>query len=505
MTDAIDITTEQRKTLSDLLRRFLPGVAVWAYGSRVKWTARPNSDLDLVAFTSPAQQPQVADLKEALAESNLPFPVNLHVWDDVPERFREIIRKDYVVVQEATQPLQIQAIAGEWTETNLGRLLSFTNGRSSPDRADGLPYPVYGSNGIIGYACEGNAEPGSIIIGRVGSYCGSLYLSKKRCWVTDNAIRAVAVDDNDPRFLYYLLSTLRLNNWRAGSGQPLLNQDILSRITSSVPKSSEQRAIAHILGTLDDKIELNQRMNETLEAMARALFKSWFVDFDPVRAKAAGRDTGLPKHLANLFPDSFEDSELGEIPRGWEIKSAGDLAEITSGKRPAERFEESSNQASVPLWGGNGPMAYVTKPLYNQPLLLTGRVGTLGSVFRINTPCWPSDNTLVLLPRAKHTLEFLFLHLRSIDFSVFNRGSTQPLLTQTDLKSLPFATPREEILHEFHKLAENVFLRIDAYENESSIIARMREALLPKLISGELRVKNAEGHIQDTFGPADNQ
>lgn len=104
MTDAIDLTTEQRNILSDLFRRFLPGVAVWAYGSRVKWTARPSSDLDLVAFASPAQQPQVADLKEALAESNLPFPVDLHVWDDVPERFREIIRKEYVALQEAKQP-----------------------------------------------------------------------------------------------------------------------------------------------------------------------------------------------------------------------------------------------------------------------------------------------------------------------------------------------------------------------------------------------------------------
>ena len=104
MTDAIDLTQEQRTTLSTLLRRFLPGVAVWAYGSRVKWTARPTSDLDLVAFTTPAQRAQVADLKDALGESDLPFPVDLHVWDDVAERFREIIRKEYVVVQEIKRP-----------------------------------------------------------------------------------------------------------------------------------------------------------------------------------------------------------------------------------------------------------------------------------------------------------------------------------------------------------------------------------------------------------------
>src|SRR5579884_2944225 len=102
-------------------------------------------------------------------------------------------------------------MAGEFSEKHLGKLLSFSNGRSSPERADGLPYPVYGSNGIIGYAREANAEANSIVIGRVGSYCGSLYFSKNECWVTDNAIRAVARDGNDPKFLYYLLKTLDLN------------------------------------------------------------------------------------------------------------------------------------------------------------------------------------------------------------------------------------------------------------------------------------------------------
>jgi hypothetical protein len=111
-------------------------------------------------------------------------------------------------------------MAGEFLETTLGNLLGYANGRDSPERAEGLPYPVYGSNGIIGYTSETNADQGTIVIGRVGSYCRSLYLSKQKCWVTDNAIRAAALGDNDPTFLFYLLSTLGLNDWRAGSGQP---------------------------------------------------------------------------------------------------------------------------------------------------------------------------------------------------------------------------------------------------------------------------------------------
>ena len=120
-------------------------------------------------------------------------------------------------------------------------------------------------------------------------------------------------------------------------GNPTLNGDQLERFRCRIPPLPEQRAIAHILGTLDDKIELNRRMNETLEAMARALFKSWFVDFDPVRAKAEGRDPGLPKPLADFFPDSFEDSELGEIPKGWNVGRSATSPSIRDGRTTRRR------------------------------------------------------------------------------------------------------------------------------------------------------------------------
>ena len=220
-----------------------------------------------------------------------------------------------------------------------------------------------------------------------------------------------------------------------GTTMASLNQAIIERIPIVLPELEEQHAIAHILGTLDDKIELNRRMSETLEAMAQALFKSWFVDFDPVRAKAEGRDPGLPKPLADLFPARLVDSELGEIPEGWEVGAVSDLAKITSGKRPDVRFANPSDEATVPLWGGSGPIAFVPEPLFNEPLLLTGRVGTLGSVFRNVGPCWPSDNTLVVFSSRAVDLNCLFFQLRLIDFGSLNRGSTQPLLTQSDLMS----------------------------------------------------------------------
>jgi type I restriction enzyme S subunit len=303
----------------------------------------------------------------------------------------------------------------------------------------------------------------------------------------------------DPRFLRYLLVSpemqAKLLSW-AGSGgtRNALTKGMIESIEVIAPKKIEQqRAIAHILGTLDDKIELNRKMNETLEAMARAIFKSWFVDFDPVRAKMEGRWRrgeslpGLPAHLCDLFPDRLVDSELGEIPEGWEVRTLGDLVEVTSGKRPDVRHSEPSQQATVPLWGGNGPMAFVPEALVDEPILLTGRVGTLGSVFRITTPCWPSDNTLVVRAKQAAFFEYLFHQLQQIDFASLNRGSTQPLLTQGDLKRQLILMPVTEVLNSFSGFVGILYKRIDESERESRILAAIRDVLLPKLMTGELR------------------
>ena len=158
---AIDITAEQRKTVLALLARHLPNTTAWVYGSRVKWTARLQSDLDLVVFATPEQAGRVSDLREAFEESNLPFRVDLFVWDDVPEQFRKTIEAEHVVLVEREE----QKTARNWHETTLGGLLSFANGKSSPGRSDGLPHPVYGSNGIIGFSDETNADPNTLLSG----------------------------------------------------------------------------------------------------------------------------------------------------------------------------------------------------------------------------------------------------------------------------------------------------------------------------------------------------
>ena len=410
-------------------------------------------------------------------------------------------------------------MADEWSSTTLGAVCGFAAGSAFPQSAQGNIVGKYPFIKVSDMNLPGNERfittannwvsketqaklrakvhpEGSTVFAKIGV---ALTYNRRRILtqptLIDNNMMAAIPSDGvvDPLFFYYLLCTIDFNDIVVGTALPYLNISDLSRIMARLPSLREQQAIACILGAMDDKIELNRTMNRTLEEMARAIFKSWFVHFDPVRAKAFGQQPpGLKPEIATLFPDCFEDSELGEIPKGWEVGCVDELAEVTSGKRPDARFAESSDEASVPLWGGNGPMSFVRKPLFDHPILLTGRVGTLGSVFRITTPCWPSDNTLILQARVADAYEYLYFQLQNVDFASLNRGSTQPLLTQTDLKMQRLVIPGKSALAVFSRIANALFCRFDESIAESRTLIALRDSLLPRLISGELRLPDAE-------------
>lgn len=342
-------------------------------------------------------------------------------------------------------------------------------------------------------------ELGDIVVARTGNSTGENYIfeSDEKAVFASYLIRfKIAPEKAFPRYVWYSMRSKRwwafINGSKTGSAQPGANAKVLGRFPLRLPSFPDQRTIVHILGSLDDKIELNRQMNRTLEKMAQAIFKSWFVDFDPVRAKAEGRDTGLPKETAGLFPDSFEESELGEIPTGWEVGCVGEFANVISGKRPQKRSKEKSGEFTIPLYGGGGIMAYVQVPMISVPFLLTGRVGTLGKIFRITEDCWPSDNTLLLFPNDKSYLDFLYFILQRIDFNSLNRGSTQPLVTQTDLKNQKIVVPKDDILFFYWQNVQPMFEKIDKNIAEFRTLASLRDTLLPKLISGELPIPDAE-------------
>jgi type I restriction enzyme S subunit len=294
---------------------------------------------------------------------------------------------------------------------------------------------------------------------------------------------------------------------RDGTVAERLNLPTIRQLPVALPPLPEQRAIAHILGTLDDKIELNRQMNETLEAMARALFKSWFIDFDPVRAKAEGCDPGLPKPLANLFPDSFEDSELGEIPKGWRLAPLPEVIDVNPTRELRKGVEAPYlDMANMPTQG-HSPDNVVDRAFGSGMRFVNG--DTL--VARI-TPClengktafvdfleagevgWGSTEYIVLRPKPPLADEFAYCFARSTEFREF---AIQSMTGSSGRQRVPadslshfrvVATPKS-LAESFGQLIKPLFARSSVAAKESRTLAALRNTLLPKLISGELRTR----------------
>ena len=326
-----------------------------------------------------------------------------------------------------------------------------------------------------------------------------------------------------PRFLYLFLRSFlfrsQVESLRTGSAQPQLPIRDIKRIKIPVPSPVDQDAIAHILGTLDDKIELNRRMSETLEAMARALFKSWFVDFDPVRAKMEGRWRrgeslpGLPAHLYDLFPDRLVDSELGEIPEGWEVGTLGDLlAELVSGGRP----KGGAAEEGVPSVGAENIIGlgkydfskekYVP-PQFFQELKRKGAAVKPGDVLLYkdgaqigrktyfdcgfpHTECAINEHVFILRAKHAHYQRYLFFWLdqewMTQEIISLNSNSAQPGINQQGVRSLPLLMVPDPIIEMFDRVTKPLMDRLFTTCHESRSLAALRDALLPKLISGAL-------------------
>ena len=299
---------------------------------------------------------------------------------------------------------------------------------------------------------------------------------------------------------------------------PSLNQDILSRFPITILPTGDQKAIAHILGTLDQKIELNRKTSETLEGIAKALFKSWFVDFDPVRAKAEGRPTGLPDEISELFPDSFEESELGEIPSGWNVGEVQDLCEwVSSGGTPARSKKEFWSDGDIAWFKtgelNDGPLldsaerinelavdnsacklwerGTILFAIYASPTV--GRLGILTSRGTSNqAAAGLMASKSIGTPFLRRCLLFSRDKLQNIAV-----GAAQQNINVKILKEHKVVVPPETLAGRFSALISDFDDRQEILLKEVSSLEQLRDALLPRLISGELRVPDAEKMIEE--------
>ena len=386
-------------------------------------------------------------------------------------------------------------MAGEWAEISLSDAIELKRGYDLPsyERREG-PVPIVSSSGITGRHTEAKVKGPGVVIGRYGTL-GEVHYITKDYWPLNTALYVRDFKGNCPRFINYLLRSLDFTAYSDKAAVPGLNRNDLHTARIVLPPLAEQYAIAHILGTLDDKIELNRRMNETLEAMARALFKSWFVDFYPVRAKAAGRDPGLPQPLADLFPNSFEDSELGEIPRGWRVTNWGALVSLGYGK--SLRDYDKTNEA-YPVYGTNGMIGSHSRPLCGHPGIIIGRKGAYRGVHFCSSPFFVIDTAFYVEPKEPIELRWAYYQLLRQDINSMDSGSAIPSTGREDFYNLSVLAPPLEVQEAFAELLNPCWVRQERNNRDSSTLATLRDTLLPKLVSGELCVKNAARMLERT-------
>ena len=362
MTSPVDIRPDQFEIVQDILLKHLPaGVKVWVFGSRANWTTKDSSDLDLALEGEGKLIHKVLSaLKDAFEDSSLPYTVDVVDLHRISDSFRQIVDSQRVhlpVEGVTTNKVPLAGSNGQRSEVKLGDVATIVMGQSPPGSTVSDEPGVALLNGPTEFGPHHPvpvqftsdprkfAQPGDVLFCVRGSTTGRMNWADQE-YAIGRGVAAIRHTE-DPALQPLLRGAIEvampeLLITATGSTFPNVSASQIADIPYPDLDVGDQRAVAHVLGTLDDKIELNRRMNETLEAMARALFKSWFVDFDPVRAKMDGRWRhgeslpGLPSELYDLFPDRLVDSELGEVPEGWGVKALGEVVQLNP-REPMKR------------------------------------------------------------------------------------------------------------------------------------------------------------------------
>ncbi len=535
MTSPVDIRPDQLEIVQEILLKHLPaGVKVWVFGSRANWTTKDSSDLDLaLEGESKLSHKMLGALKDAFEDSAFPYTVDVVDLNRIGDSFRKIVESQKVLLPVDGMGLR----AGDWIQCTVAEACGSINyglTASASSRSDGPKFLRI--TDIVSGSIDWNTVPhveadddtvakyrlhdGDIVIARTGASTGtSAYVSDPPPSVfASYLVRLQAKPEFDGRFLAYYLKSKQFWDYIRGvlgdkSAQPNASASTMTAAPFRAPRDeAQQRAIAHILGTLDDKIEINRRMNETLEEMARALFKSWFVDFDPVRAKMDGRWRrgqslpGMPTELYDLFPDGMVDTELGEIPAGWEVKALDEIADFRNGLA-LQRFRPKDNEDRLPVVkiaqlrsgrADSGEWARVSIDpsciledgdivfSWSGSLLVTiwcgGPAALNQHLFKVTSTQYPK--WFYLHCTLSHLDEF-----RSI---AADKATTMGHIKRHHLADAKCVVPAQTLLSAASDAFAEMLSLHTAKSVESRILSDLRDTVLPKLVSGEVRVGKIE-------------
>lgn len=426
-------------------------------------------------------------------------------------------------------------MSSDWKTLTLNEIVNFGNGKARPKTEGNIP--IYGGNGVLGYSGDSNYKDETIIIGRVGAYCGATYFENNPIWVSDNALSAKAKKGFIAKYAYYVLKSKNLNQYAQGSSHPLLTQGLLNKLEAYVTTDIElQEKIVSIIGDIEDKIEVNTQTNQTLEQIAQAIFKSWFVDFDPVKAKietlaAGGSDDDAElaamsvisaktldelnslkannpvafnklAQTAALFPAAMQDSELGEIPEGWSVLSLDEVANYQNGLA-LQKFRPEDESDFLPVVkiaqlkkGFTDGEEKATPKIKPECIIDDGDVifSWSGSLI---VDIWCGGKAALNQHLFKVTSQkypkwlyyyFTIHHLAEFQRIAADKAVTMGHIKREHLSSAKCAIPSNDLIVRSSALIGSILNKKIEQRLEAKSLAELRDALLPKLLSGEINV-----------------
>ena len=537
MTAAIDLRPDHREIVERILREHLPrGVRVWVFGSRAEWTTKDSSDLDLALDgDEPLDSRIVMGLELAFEESLLPFSVDVVDIHRVDESFREIVCRTRVVLpcfsDRATTysdrcPMRFGDAFIVNPSVKLLRDVEYpfvAMSDLSPGSREAVSsarrrFRGSGSRFRAGDTLMARITP-CLENGKIARFFASGEGEDVGHGSTEFIVIRGRPEETDSEFGHYValwdvVRKYAIAQMSGTSGRQRVPTEALKSLTIPIPGIHEQRAIARVLGTLDDRIELNRRMNETLEAMARALYKSWFVDFDPVRAKIEGCDESLPPEIADLFPDRLVESELGEVPEGWEIAPLDTIAVFRNGLA-LQRFRPENDDEWLPVLkiahlrkGSTDGVERARASIEPEFVVDDGDIvfSWSGSLeLRIWTGGRAALNQhLFKVSPDSHPKWFVFRciesHLEAFRAIAAGKATTMGHIKREHLREALCVIPHRDLL----EAVSPVFERLEEITIRRRVASRelhaLRDALLPKLVSGGIRLPAA---LVDRYGGAE--
>ena len=536
-TSPVDIRPDHLEIVQNILREHLPvGVKVWVFGSRANWTTKDSSDLDIaLEGENKLSHKLLGALKDAFEDSTLPYTVDVVDLHTVSHAFKQIVKEQRILFPVLPPPSHS---GNTWTRAPLGDVIDLT--LSSVDKKSKVNEiavqlcnytNVYNNTFVHADMDFMAATATEREIAKCSLAAGDVVITKDSEKHDDIGVPALVREDIphlicgyhlailrprlseiDGTYLFYALSTdatqQQFHSYANGITRFGLRKADIGLVEIPLPPLPDQRAIAHVLGTLDDKIELSRRMNETLESMARAIFQDWFVDFGPTRAKMDGRAPYLPPEVWSLFPDRLVDSALGSIPEGWEVRALGEVCHKPQYGYTASASDEHVGPKFLRITDINKkpwieweavPYCEITDENWSKYRLRHGDI----LIARMADPghgCMVEEDREAVF--ASYLIRFRPMHERYARLLQYwlrsdaywelvtgrGAGTTRVSLNAKVLSEFPLVVPSMSLLDTFGAQVASLRTRLVANAEESRILAAQRDTLLPRLVSGEVGV-----------------